>query len=209
MSKNNKTPRERIPASHTVCVIALTLQLLGGGLLTLRFLNGWLYAVLAGVLLVLLAMWWIGRDTRGVRVTVRVLTGLAYAIAGIPLLELAMSALSDWYISLGQCVLDACCMGLPVLLWLSPAVGVFALSRGRYDRFVACFTQTWLAALAVASVAVDGVKEQIPWIWQNSALVSIFIGLCLFATVTVWLCALLRPRDVIPVEGTTLHLEEE
>ncbi len=206
-----QTTREKqaIPPAHLVCVIALAVQLVYGGLMTLFFVKGWTYVVLTGLTLLLLVMWWLGRDTRGVRVTARVLTGLAYAVAGIPLLELVMSALSNWYISPEQCVLDMCCMGLPVLLWLAPAMGVFALSRGRYDRFVACFTQGWLLVLSVLAATVDGVKEQIPWTWQNNAFAVILVGLTLFATVTVWLCALRRPREEIRFEGTTLSLEEE
>ena len=205
-----QTVREKraYPPSHVVCVTALAVQLLYGGLMTLFFMKGWAYIVLAGLALLLLVMWWLGRDTRGVRVTVRVLTGLAYAVAGIPLLELMMSALSNWYVSLGRCVLDMCCMGMPLLLWMAPAVGVFSLSRGRYDRFVACFTQTWLTVLSVLAVAVDGVKEQIPWTWQNNAFAIIFLGVTLFAAVTVWLCALCRPREEMVMDSTTLGLED-
>ncbi len=203
MSKNNKTPRERIPASHTVCVIALTLQMLGGVGMTLPFFKGIGHGLLAGVLLVLLFMWLIGRESRGVRVTARVLMGLVYAFAGILLLPALAGSYSAAELQ-EEFLPNFLCTCLPVLLWLSPAVGVMALRRGRYDRFVACFSQVWLAVALGLSLSRDGM----PWLLDISALRFILCALTAFATVTVWLCAVRRPRQVAAVEGTTLHLEE-
>ncbi len=205
MKKRYKNPRDRRPASQRVCLIALWLQMGFGVAVTLDFIAGIGHGVLAGLLLVMLFMWGVGKDNRKLRLTARVLVGVAYAFAGILLLPaLAGSYTQEDLVKefLPNLVLNS----LPVLLWLSPMVGLMSFLRGRYDRFVACFTQAWIVADVALALTVAAVDTQARVLFGISAMRFILVLLVGFATVTVGLCTFLRPRREKVVEGTTLSL---
>ncbi len=202
------TVRERTPVAQRIGMVALLLQLLFGGVMTLGFYStGWVYGLLAGLTLVVAFIWFVGKDARGGRITARILVGVAYAFAGIPLLEMVLGLVDGWVnISFAKCVSDLCCLSLPVLLWLAAAVGYMALSRGKYDRFVACFTQVWILLILGLTF---GFGLDIPWLLVGDAFAAILVGVTVFATVMVWLCALRRPREISPLDmDTTLQLDE-
>lgn len=202
------TVRERAPVTQRVAMAAVLLQLVYGGAMTLGFYStGWVYGLLAGLMLVVAFIWFVGKDARGGRIAGRILVGIAYAFAGIPLMEMVLGLLDGWVnVSFAKCVSDLCCLSLPVLLWLAPAVGYMALSRGKYDRFVACFTQAWILLILGLTF---GFGLEIPWLLVGDAFAAILVGVTGFATVMVWLCALRRPRETSPLEmDTTLQLDE-
>lgn len=204
MKKRRFGPRERRPVSHKVCIVALWLQMLFGVTVTLPFFPDMGHGLMAGLLLFLLLVWWIGKDTRGGRITARLLTGIAYAFGGIPLLVVATYTREEL---LTQFVPGLVLFSLPLLLWLSPVVGIMSLQKGKYDRFVALFTQGWIVTDLVLALAL--VPEALPWSFgDNTAVRFILCVLVGFATVTLSLCAFRRQRQEKPTRGTTLSLEE-
>ena len=223
--KKHKKVRQRTPVLHRVCSVALLVQLAYGGLMTLNFYSsGWLYAVLVAALLLLSFMWFVGRDGRGTRITARVTVGLVLAFCGLPLFELVLAGfLYNWQLGYTY-PLNVGAVSLPALLWLAPIMGYMARCRGRYvdhnryDRGVACVAQLWIVADVFLLIAVDKTANvDVNWMLVDSSAYPVMLaGVALATSVTVWLCALVRPRDRTPKKlspaedaKTTLGLEEE
>ncbi|MBE6778510.1 MAG: hypothetical protein E7541_03900 [Ruminococcaceae bacterium] len=223
MNKRHKV-RERTPVLHRVCSIALLVQLAYGGLMTLLLYSaGALYGVLAAALLLLSFVWFVGRDGRGARITVRVTVGVVLVFCALPLFELVLAGfLYNWQLGYTY-PLNVGAVSLPALLWIAPVMGYMARCPGRYvrhnryDRGVACVAQLWITVDVFLLMAVDkNANVDVNWALVGSAAyTAILAGVVLFTTVTVWLCALVRPREKAPKKleaaeeaKTTLDLEE-
>lgn len=176
-----------------VCRLTVWLQTVLTLLLTIKTLVMPVYAVLALWLVMELVLARLGRKHRAARVIARVLSALTWVLAALFLLYLALSLVTGWAAASAAFLRDMSALCLPVLGAMMPGLTAMALGRGKYDRTVACFGQTWLLLTAVLG-RFTAARTQIPWLWDNAAVLSVWLGLVVLATVMVWACALLRVK---------------
>ena len=176
-----------------VCRLTVWLQAVLTLLLTIKTLVIPVYAVLALWLVIELMLARLGRKHRAARVIARVLSALTWALAALFLLYLALSLITGWAAASAAFVRDMSALCLPVLGLMMPGLTAVALGRGKYDRTVACFGQTWLLLTAVLAL-FTAVRAQIPWLWDNTVALYVWLGITALATVMVWACALLHVK---------------
>lgn len=186
-----------------VCLLTVWLQAAVTLLLTIRFLNVWLYIGAGAVLLMMLALVHFGWKHRPVRVTVRVLGAVVWCLGAVFLAYFLLCLWAGWKAVAASFCLDICVICLPLLALLTPGIAVAALRRGVYDRVLLCFTQSLLTGLAALAVFA-GVS--MPWLWGHTAVLYGWFGLSVLALAMVWLCALQRPRAAEPQPEQDYHI---
>lgn len=184
---------------HRVYLLTAWLQLGLGLLLTIRCLIPAAYGVLAVYLPLVLLLVGFGFKKRVFRVVTRVLTAAVWVLAGLFLLMLILNMFTGWSMSAIAIGYDMSGLCLPVLPVIMPGLAVVALRGGRYDKVVACFAQTWLFGIGVVALFTE-IRGSFPWVWNNSGLLYLWLGLMVLTTVMGYVCAVIkaRPTEELP-----------
>ena len=197
------TDERDMTLSRRVCLLTVWLQAVLTLLLTVRFLNVWLYVGTGILLLLVLALVHFGWKHRPVRVTVRVLEAVVWCLGGVFLLYFVLCLWAGWKAVAAAFCLDICVICLPLLALLMPGIAMTALRRGVYDRVLLCFTQSVLTGLTALAV-FSGIS--LPWLWGHAAVLYVWFGFSVLALAMVWLCALQRPRATEPQPEQEYHI---
>lgn len=179
--------------ARKVCLATQVLQGILGAFLLMNTMRPAFHWLLAGVLVAILALTHFGWSKRGCRVLARVLTGILWAAAALFVTDLAMS-LGDATAMLGW-LETMCILGGLLLSYLSVGAAYISLKGGKYDRIVACFSATWLTALAAAATLYRPVRYATLWSWDNDVVRYVWLAVVAAAAVLTWLCALVRTPE--------------
>ncbi len=182
-----------ISLARRVCLGAQIAQGILGVFLLMNTMRPAFHWLLAGILVAILLLTRYGWEKRGCRVLTRVLTGIPLAGAAIFIADLVMSwgdatALLGWLETM-------CILGGLLLSYLSVGAAYSSMKGGIYDRIVACFCATWLAALAAVCVFSRPVRYTVLWSWDNDIVRYVWLGVVVAAGILTWLCAFLHAPE--------------
>ncbi len=150
------------------------------------------HAIFAAVTLAALSLGKWGWEKLVGRVFARLFSGLPWLFAA---LLLAVNVLSLSLTKTTVSVFYAMCLiGGPLLTYQGLAAGMVSLHGGRYDRFVACFTYTWLLFISLLTV-FSNIEEDIHLTVDSPVLQLVWVGLAIATTLLSWLCLLLRTPE--------------
>lgn len=204
--------------------VAVTLELLLGGFLTLGIYADWLYIALPIVFAVTVIAATFAWSRLGVRIFVRALTGLPIALCLVMVVfQTIVSAASGWQLSMNTILWDAIRSTLPALPWLVPAMGVASTRRARYDRVALVLTQGLATAFAVTLLILSylpnsAVLTDNEWGLHHVAWLYVLAGVCAVAFVVSLVCVMARPErrvlnvgndDTDTFDGMYLELKDD
>lgn len=205
---NSKPCFKDVYAPHKwTLFVALLLQLLYGGFMTLGTYVEGMYYALPITLAVLIAIARFGWDSRAARVTVRAIVALPVAFGVLMMLfQTTASAASGWELSMRTILWDAARSTLPMMPWLMPIYGVAARDRSRYDRVALCVAQGFTTALAVITVALchlpnSGILADNAWGISHIAAMYALAGVSVAAFVVALVYALAHPDRAASDDG--------
>lgn len=171
----------------------VSVQSVLGVFLLMKTLLPLVHVVLAAMLLAVLLLCHHRWEKRLARVTVRVLTALPVVLAILFAADLVMTLLAeaDLTSSLGT----MCIIGGVALSYLATGTLYASLKDGGYDRGIACFSSTVLAALALVATYNSSVCYNILWSWDSVIVRFAWIVCSVLGAVFTWLCAFVQTPE--------------
>ncbi len=187
------TSEADIALIHRTALWLVSVQSVLGVFLLMKTLLPLVHGVLAALLLAVLLLCHYRWERRGFRVLTRVLTGLPLVLAALFAVSLVM--LLSAGSALTMLLEFMCILGGVALSYLAPGILYVSLKEGGYDRGVACFTSTWLAALALIATFYTPVRYNIVWSWDSVIVRFAWVVCAVLGTLLTWMCALARTPE--------------
>lgn len=144
-----------------------------------------LVVIAAVAVLVAKSLW----EKPAARITARVLCGVPFLLAVTFLVQLVqMLVLQMPLLALAEYM---CIIGGVVLCYFTVAAGTVSLRGGVYDKVVACFCCTWMAAIT-ALISFTKAGENVLFTWEHLIVKVVWVVVTAAAAVLCWVCAFLK-----------------
>ncbi len=178
-----------IALSRRVSLIVQVVQGVLGAFLLMNAVQGFTHLLLLAVLLITLPLVHGGKQSGVCRGIARVFTTIPLAAFAVFVVEITMCwgeelAMQDYWRTL-------CVMGGLLLSYLSVGTTYAGIHGKLYDKIVACFTATWLAAIALLATFNRTVTYNIVWSWDNDIVRYVWVFFTVAAAILTWVCAFL------------------
>jgi len=171
----------------------VSVQSVLGVFLLMKTLLPVVHVVLAALLLAVLLLCYHCWEKRFARVIVRVLTALPVVLVGLFAADLVLTLIAE--ADLTRSFETMCIIGGVMLSYLAPGILYVSLKEGGYDRGIACFSSTVLAALALVATYNSSVCYNILWSWDSAIVRFAWIVCSVFGAVFTWMCAFVQTPE--------------